>query len=124
LTGVPVGDPQKEQLEAITRDTHQDHSQRQRLSTGSSTPQLPKLDGDLAAVAAAVPFYVLFLAVMAVAGLFRLDVPAGRAIVFTGATPNSLVVLPVALALPDALAIAALMLCLAASVQRERRAGQ
>ncbi|MEO3888743.1 bile acid:sodium symporter [Nonomuraea sp. B5E05] len=74
--------------------------------------QLPKLDGNLAAVAAVVPFYVLFLAVMAAAGLavarlFRLDVPAGRAIVFTGATRNSLVVLPLALALPDSLAVAA-----------------
>ncbi|WP_231618781.1 arsenic resistance protein [Nonomuraea sp. SBT364] len=73
--------------------------------------QVPKLDGNLAAVAAVVPFYMLFLAVMAVAGLavgrlFRLDVPAGRAIVFTGATRNSLVVLPLALALPDALAVA------------------
>ena len=36
-----------------------------------------------------------------------LDVPAGRAIVFTGATRNSLVVLPLALALPDRLAVAA-----------------
>lgn len=76
--------------------------------------QVPKLDGNLAAVAGAVPFYVLFLAVMAVAGLavtrlFRLDVPASRAIVFTGATRNSLVVLPLALALPDGLAVAAVV---------------
>ncbi|MBB5136231.1 ACR3 family arsenite efflux pump ArsB [Thermocatellispora tengchongensis] len=78
--------------------------------------QVPKLDGNLAAVAAVVPFYVLFLVVMAVAGLavgrlFRLDVPAARAIVFTGATRNSLVVLPLALALP------------AAHVPRRSRAG-
>ncbi|MFI7702454.1 bile acid:sodium symporter [Nonomuraea sp. NPDC049480] len=71
--------------------------------------QVPKLDVNLAAV---VPFYVLFLVAMAAAGLtvarlFRLDVPAGRAIVFTGATRNSLVVLPLALALPDHMAIAA-----------------
>ncbi|NMO51876.1 arsenic resistance protein [Actinoplanes sp. TBRC 11911] len=57
-----------------------------------------------AEVAAVVPCYVLFLVVMAFAGLgvarlFRLDVPAGRAVVFTGATRNSLVVLPLALAL-------------------------
>ncbi|MCK2218241.1 bile acid:sodium symporter [Actinomadura sp. ATCC 31491] len=74
--------------------------------------QVPKLDGNLAAVAAVVPFYVLFLVVMAVVGLavvrlFRLDVPGGRAIVFTGATRNSLVVLPLALALPDSMAVAA-----------------
>ncbi|MGW4801749.1 arsenic resistance protein, partial [Nonomuraea sp. NPDC004297] len=76
--------------------------------------QVPKLDGNLAAVAGVVPFYVLFLAMMAVAGLavarlFRLDVPASRAIVFTGATRNSLVVLPLALALPDGLAVAAVV---------------
>ncbi|MGW5641976.1 bile acid:sodium symporter [Saccharopolyspora sp. NPDC003752] len=76
--------------------------------------QLPKLSDGLAAVARVVPCYVLFLVVMAFAGravahLFRLDVPDGRAIVFTGATRNSLVVLPLALALPDALAIAAVV---------------
>ncbi|WP_043536426.1 bile acid:sodium symporter [Saccharomonospora cyanea] len=76
--------------------------------------QVPKLGDGLAAVAPVVPFYVLFLVVMAFAGLavarlFRLDVPAGRAVVFTGATRNSLVVLPLALALPDRLAITALV---------------
>lgn len=76
--------------------------------------QIPKLHSGLGAVAGAVPFYVVFLVVMAFAGLgvarlFRLDVPAGRAIVFTGATRNSLVVLPLALALPDDLALAAVV---------------
>lgn len=76
--------------------------------------QVPKLGGEVTAVLAVVPFYVLFLVVMAFAGLgvsrvFRLDVPDGRAVVFTGATRNSLVVLPLALALPDALAIAAVV---------------
>ncbi len=76
--------------------------------------QVPKLGNGLATVVRVVPFYALFLVVMAVAGLavarlFRLDVPAGRAIVFTGATRNSLVVLPLALALPDRLAIAAVV---------------
>ncbi|GLY47562.1 bile acid:sodium symporter [Lentzea sp. NBRC 102530] len=66
--------------------------------------QVPKL-GDVRQVAAVVPFYVVFLVVMAFAGLgvaraFGLGGPAGRAIVFTGATRNSLVVLPLALALP------------------------
>lgn len=46
----------------------------------------------------------------AVARLFRLAAPALRAIVFTGATRNSLVVLPPALALPDDLAVAAVVL--------------
>ncbi|AKH86837.1 arsenic resistance protein [Streptomyces sp. CNQ-509] len=77
--------------------------------------QVPKVDDSVGDVARVVPFYVLFLAVMAFAGLgvarlFRLDVPAGRAIVFTGATRNSLVVLPLALALPDRLAAAAVVI--------------
>ncbi|MFD7609494.1 arsenic resistance protein [Streptomyces sp. NPDC059828] len=77
--------------------------------------QAPKLEGSLADIAAVVPFYVLFLAVMAFAGrataaLFRLDAPASRAVVFSGATRNSLVVLPLALALPDQLAVAAVVI--------------
>lgn len=76
--------------------------------------QVPKLHDNLADVARVIPFYALFLLVMAFAGLgvarlFRMDVPASRAIVFTGATRNSLVVLPLALALPSALAIAAVV---------------
>ncbi|MFE6776395.1 arsenic resistance protein [Streptomyces sp. NPDC057702] len=76
--------------------------------------QAPKLHDSGADVARVVPFYALFLVVMAFAGvgvarLFRLDVPAGRAVVFTGATRNSLVVLPLALALPDELAVAAVV---------------
>ncbi|SQD98997.1 Bile acid:sodium symporter [Parafrankia sp. Ea1.12] len=72
--------------------------------------QIPKLDGRLGDVAAVVPFYLAFLAVMAFTGkalarLFRLDVPSGRAVLFTGATRNSLVVLPLALALPDQFAV-------------------
>ncbi|UVS80515.1 arsenical-resistance protein [Actinokineospora sp. UTMC 2448] len=74
--------------------------------------QVPRLDGNLADVAAVIPFYAAFLVIMAFAGwavarVFRLDVPAARAVVFTGATRNSLVVLPLALALPDRLALAA-----------------
>ncbi|WP_078592130.1 MerR family transcriptional regulator [Streptomyces megasporus] len=76
--------------------------------------QVPKLGGSLADVAAVVPVYAAFLAVMAFAGLavarlFRLTAPDSRAIVFTGATRNSLVVLPLALALPDDLAVAAVV---------------
>ncbi|VFA99713.1 arsenic resistance protein [Nocardia cyriacigeorgica] len=76
--------------------------------------QVPELGGDIAALVQVVPFYVLFLVVMAFAGLsvarlFALDVPDSRAIVFTGATRNSLVVLPLALALPDNLAVAAVV---------------
>ncbi|MEV0590349.1 arsenic resistance protein [Nonomuraea cavernae] len=76
--------------------------------------QVPKLGDSLADVAAVIPFYAVFLIVMAFAGkavarLFRLDAPACRAVVFTGATRNSLVVLPLALALPDSLAVAAVV---------------
>ncbi|GAB2600584.1 arsenic resistance protein [Paractinoplanes abujensis] len=71
----------------------------------SQTPRLT------AAVLGSIPFYALFLLVMAFAGLgvarlFRLDGPASRAIVFTGATRNSLVVLPLALALPETMSVA------------------
>ncbi|GIF52286.1 ACR3 family arsenite efflux pump ArsB [Asanoa ferruginea] len=74
--------------------------------------QIPKIHNDLGDVVGVVPFYVVFLVVMAVAGLgvsrlFRLDTAPARAVVFTGATRNSLVVLPLALALPDRLAVAA-----------------
>lgn len=67
--------------------------------------QVPKLGDDLTQVVRVVPFYVAFLVVMAFAGLvvarlWSLDVASSRAIVFTGATRNSLVVLPLALALP------------------------
>ncbi|OLT23777.1 arsenic resistance protein [Pseudonocardia sp. CNS-139] len=77
--------------------------------------QVPKLGGGVATVLAVVPFYVVFLVVMALLGAavaraFRLDPASGRAVVFTGATRNSLVVLPLALALPDALAVAAVVI--------------
>ncbi|WP_083683203.1 MULTISPECIES: arsenic resistance protein [Actinoalloteichus] len=76
--------------------------------------QVPALSGDLAGVIVVVPFYLAFLVAMPFAGLavvrlFRLDARSGRAVVFSGATRNSLVVLPLALALPDALAVAALV---------------
>ncbi|MCB5163897.1 bile acid:sodium symporter [Streptomyces bambusae] len=74
--------------------------------------QIPRLGDARTDVAALIPFYAAFLVVMAFAGkavarLFRLDTGAARAIVFTGATRNSLVVLPLALSLPEALAPAA-----------------
>lgn len=103
------------------------HPSGERLSAGASTTmvplmmlvlaivvasQLPKIDDSLGQVARVVPLYVLFLVVMAVAGLlvgraFALDVPARRAVIFSGATRNSLVVLPLALALPAGLELAA-----------------
>lgn len=74
--------------------------------------QIPKIETEIGTVVSVVPFYIVFLVVMAPAGLvvgslFRLDVAAKRAVAFSGATRNSLVVLPLALALPSALALAA-----------------
>jgi ACR3 family arsenite efflux pump ArsB len=58
-----------------------------------------------------VPLYAAFLVVMAGVGILvarvaRLDTRSARALTFSGATRNSLVVLPLALALPAGLAIA------------------
>ncbi len=67
----------------------------------------------LPALLATVPIYATFAAVMIPVGMLasrtaRLDVPSTRAVVFSGATRNSLVVLPLALALPSAFALAPL----------------
>lgn len=64
-------------------------------------------DARAEAVALAVPVYATFILVMpyascAVARLLRLAADAARAVVFSGSTRNSLVVLPIALAVPEA----------------------
>ena len=74
--------------------------------------QIPAVGDQLGQIAAVVPIYAAFLLVMAAVGLatarvFRLDPPTGRALIFSGATRNSLVVLPLALALPAPYAITA-----------------
>jgi ACR3 family arsenite efflux pump ArsB len=67
-------------------------------------PQLgPAIDGAMRVV----PIYIVFAIVAPLVGwgvgrLFRLDAPAGRAIAFSAATRNSLVVLPLAFAVPGA----------------------
>ncbi|HMR49387.1 MAG TPA: arsenic resistance protein [Arachnia sp.] len=68
----------------------------------------------IGALVQVIPVYVLFagamLGVGAVAGrVAGLDVPGRRAIVFSGVTRNSLVVLPLALALPSAFDLAPLV---------------
>jgi ACR3 family arsenite efflux pump ArsB len=68
---------------------------------------------ELGSLLAVVPLYAAFVLVMVPLGLLaarpaRLDAPATLAVVFSGATRNSLVVLPLALALPEPLALAAL----------------
>ena len=76
--------------------------------------QIVGVGQELGPLLAVVPLYAAFLLVMVPVGLLaarcaRLDVPAARAVVFSGATRNSLVVLPLALALPEPLALAALV---------------
>lgn len=65
---------------------------------------------NLPGLAAVIPIYVIFLIVMAFVGAgtsraARLDPGSARAVTFSGATRNSLVVLPLALALPAELAL-------------------
>ena len=69
--------------------------------------QIAGVSGRLGSLLLAVPVYVLFAAAMVPIGMLAsravgLDVPGRRAIVFSGATRNSLVVLPLVLALPAA----------------------
>ncbi len=76
--------------------------------------QSAKIGSDLATVLIAVPTFILFLIVMLPLGIlagkaFGLDVPGTRALTMSGATRNSLVVLPLALALPEPLNAAALV---------------
>ncbi|GMA30792.1 arsenic resistance protein [Litorihabitans aurantiacus] len=75
--------------------------------------QIAAVGDELAALVRVVPLYVAFVVVavalgIAVGRLARLDVPATRAVAFSTATRNSLVVLPLALALPAPLALAPL----------------
>lgn len=67
--------------------------------------QIAGVSARLGALLLVIPVYVLFAAVMVPIGAAaswaaRLDVPASRAVVFSGATRNSLVILPLVLALP------------------------
>ncbi|OAB35992.1 arsenic resistance protein [Paenibacillus glacialis] len=69
--------------------------------------QIEKVYADFSVIVHVIPIYALFLVIMPVisrfiAVLFHLDIGAGRALIFSSGTRNSLVVLPLALALPDA----------------------
>lgn len=71
---------------------------------------VPQLGQARDAALGVLPLYVAFAVLAPIAGwlvarLFRLDAPAGRAVAFSGATRNSLVVLPLALAVPGAVPI-------------------
>jgi len=70
----------------------------------------PQLGLALKAATAALPFYVAFAIVAPALGLligrgFGLQAPARRAVAFSSATRNSLVILPLALSVPDALPV-------------------
>ncbi len=71
---------------------------------------VPQLGTAIGATLRVVPIYVAFAIVAPFIGwgmgrLFQLDVPAGRAIAFSAATRNSLVVLPLAFAVPGAIPV-------------------
>lgn len=74
--------------------------------------QIGKIANDLAIIAKVIPIYLLFHFIMPflsrlIAQWFRLDAGAGRAVIFSSGTRNSLVVLPLAFALPEDWATAA-----------------
>lgn len=76
--------------------------------------QLRGVVGSLGSLAAVVPLYAAFLVVMVPLGIVtarvaRLEVASARALVFSGATRNSLVVLALALPLSGALALVPLV---------------
>ncbi|MEN4912914.1 arsenic resistance protein [Erwinia amylovora] len=71
---------------------------------------LPRLAGVWPMALQAVPIYVAFAVLAPLAGwmvarMFRLEPAAGRAVAFSAATRNSLVVLPLALAVPGAIPV-------------------
>lgn len=71
---------------------------------------LPQLGSASAAAWQAVPVYVAFAALAPplgwlIARMFRLDARAGRAVAFSAGTRNSLVVLPLAFAVPGAIPV-------------------
>ncbi|TQL47411.1 ACR3 family arsenite efflux pump ArsB [Homoserinimonas aerilata] len=73
--------------------------------------QAHRIAVNAAALIGLLPLYAGFLVLMALVGtatsrVARLDTKSARALTFSGATRNSLVVLPLALALPATLAIA------------------
>lgn len=69
---------------------------------------VPQLGPALTTVLAVAPLYIAYAVIAplmgwTVARVARVDAPAGRAVAFSGATRNSLVVLPLALAVPGAI---------------------
>lgn len=76
--------------------------------------QIVGVGQELRSLLTVIPIYVAFLIIMVPVGILasratRLDAGSTTAVVFSGATRNSLVVLPLALALPEPLALVALV---------------
>lgn len=70
--------------------------------------QISKLYASFTFIGSAIPIYVAYMIIVPIAArivsrIFRLEVGAGRALIFSAGTRNSLAVLPFALALPDPL---------------------
>ncbi len=68
--------------------------------------QISKVYSDLEVIIRVIPIYILFLIITPFVSrflsfAFKLDIGAGRALIFSTGTRNSLVVLPLALALPE-----------------------
>ncbi len=68
--------------------------------------QIGKLSASFEWIIKVIPIYILFMLIMPILSkfigkTFKLDSKSGRALVFSGSTRNSLVVLPLALALPE-----------------------
>lgn len=77
--------------------------------------QIGKIEAQLPWVAQAIPLYIAFLVVAPLLALvtgrvFGLETRAGRALTFSTGTRNSLVVLPLALALPEAWSLTAVVI--------------
>lgn len=76
--------------------------------------QIAAVGSQVASLMRVIPIFVVFVIAavfvgLAVSRIARLDVPSTRAVMFSAATRNSLVVLPLALALPAPLSIAPLV---------------
>ncbi len=68
--------------------------------------QIGKLSTYIDLIIKVIPIYIAFMIIVPIISLyiakwFNLDIGSGRALIFSGSTRNSLVVLPLALALPD-----------------------
>ena len=68
--------------------------------------QIGKLSAYIDLIIKVIPIYIAFMIIMPIisriiAQWFNLDIQSGRALIFSGSTRNSLVVLPLALALPE-----------------------